>query len=546
MPDPSTLTVFFVATLALLVVPGPAVLYIVARGIDQGRERGWRRCWGSASAASSTFRRRRSASQPSSSPSATAFAAVKYLGAAYLVFLGVRTLLSREAGLVVAERPPRSLGRIFVQGIVVQVLNPKMALFVFAFLPQFVDPARGSVALQTLFFGGLLVAMGACTDSTYAMLAGSAGSWLKHHAGFVRSQRYVAGTVYLGLGVTTALVGVEHESSRTRGRGAWSHRPGQLALPKAAKVRYAGTGGCVMTIQLSPQTEALIQQKVASGLYRTPEAAIDAAVRLLDQYDRRLVRLRASIREGFAAIERGEGRETHAGVDGRDRARGRRSRVAAASSLTPTTVRRRRLTLSVDAEQDGHRSDRLALSPWPPSRRRRARSGAAAGRRRGDGIAALGHRTRVETIELGDAGSNEIAASFAVSRLVAARVAESVGQGALPLVLAGNCNTAALGVLGGLAPAEVGMVWFDAHADFNTADTTASGFFAGMALAISRPAPAGAGCARRSPVFAPSRRSGLCWSAHATSRTAKRSGCGPPRLPSSRRETLAAAASRWH
>jgi threonine/homoserine/homoserine lactone efflux protein len=209
MADPSTLAVFFVATLALLVVPGPAVLYIVARGIDQGRAAGLASVLGISVGSLVHVAAAAFGLSAILLSSATAFAAVKYLGAAYLVFLGIRTLLSRDAGLVVAERPPRSLGRIFAQGVAVQVLNPKMALFIFAFLPQFVDPARGSVALQTLFFGGILVAMGACTDSTYALLAGSAGSWLKRHAGFVRSQRYVAGTVYLGLGVTTALVGVE-------------------------------------------------------------------------------------------------------------------------------------------------------------------------------------------------------------------------------------------------------------------------------------------------------------------------------------------------
>jgi threonine/homoserine/homoserine lactone efflux protein len=211
MPDPSTLALFFVATLALLVVPGPAVLYIVARGIDQGRGAGLASVFGISVGSLVHVAAAALGLSAILLSSATAFAIVKYLGAAYLIFLGLRTLLSREAGLVVAARPPRSLGRIWAQGVVVQVLNPQMALFIFAFLPQFVDPARGSVALQTLFFGGLLVAMGACTDSTYALLAGTAGSWLKHHAGFVHSQRYVAGTVYLGLGVTTALIGVERK-----------------------------------------------------------------------------------------------------------------------------------------------------------------------------------------------------------------------------------------------------------------------------------------------------------------------------------------------
>ena len=143
--------------------------------------------------------------------SATAFAVVKYLGAAYLIVLGVRTLLSREASRPDVGRAPRSIRRIFTQGVVVQVLNPKVALFFLAFLPQFVDPARGSVTAQTLLFGGLLAGMGMCTDGAYALLAGTAGGWLRGHAGFLRTQRYVAGSVYLGLGATTALAGADRE-----------------------------------------------------------------------------------------------------------------------------------------------------------------------------------------------------------------------------------------------------------------------------------------------------------------------------------------------
>jgi threonine/homoserine/homoserine lactone efflux protein len=94
---------------------------------------------------------------------------------------------------------------------VVQILNPKIALFFLAFLPQFVDPARGSVTTQTLFFGGLLVAMGLCTDSSYAILSGSAGDWLKRQPAFASAQRHVAGTVFIGLGMTTALTGGKSE-----------------------------------------------------------------------------------------------------------------------------------------------------------------------------------------------------------------------------------------------------------------------------------------------------------------------------------------------
>ena len=209
MPEWSTLTVFVLATLALLVVPGPAVLYIVARGIDQGRGAALASALGISVGNLVHIAAAALGLSAILASSATAFAVVKYLGAAYLIVLGVRTLLSREASRPDVGRAPRSIRRIFTQGVVVQVLNPKVALFFLAFLPQFVDPARGSVTAQTLLFGGLLAAMGMCTDGAYALLAGTAGGWLRGHAGFLRTQRYVAGSVYLGLGVTTALAGTD-------------------------------------------------------------------------------------------------------------------------------------------------------------------------------------------------------------------------------------------------------------------------------------------------------------------------------------------------
>ena len=207
MPEGSTLAVFVVAALALLVVPGPAVLYIVARGIDQGRAAGVVSALGVEAGSLVHVAAAALGLSAVLASSATAFAAVKYLGAAYLVYLGVRTLLTRGAAEAAVVRAPRSLGRIFAQGVVVQVLNPKVALFFLAFIPQFVDPGRGSVAGQTLLFGGILVGLGVVTDGAYALAAGAAGGWLKGNAGFARAQRWVAGSVYLGLGVTTAVAG---------------------------------------------------------------------------------------------------------------------------------------------------------------------------------------------------------------------------------------------------------------------------------------------------------------------------------------------------
>lgn len=136
--------------------------------------------------------------------SAVAFSVVKYVGAAYLIYLGVRKLMVREELQPVAMQPDATHSRIFLQGVVVNTLNPKTALFFFAFLPQFVDPARGPVALQILLLGSIFAVLGIFSDSLYALAAGALGQWWKGNLRFLRAQRYFAGTVYIGLGLTTA------------------------------------------------------------------------------------------------------------------------------------------------------------------------------------------------------------------------------------------------------------------------------------------------------------------------------------------------------
>jgi threonine/homoserine/homoserine lactone efflux protein len=137
--------------------------------------------------------------------SALAFTLVKYLGAAYLIYLGLRTLLTRTAAPSTGRLPRQSLGRIFAQGVLVAALNPKTALFFVAFLPQFVDPARGAVTAQLFVLGSVFVVLGIVSDSLYALLAGTLGQWLKGTGACMRTERYVLGSVYLGLGVTAAL-----------------------------------------------------------------------------------------------------------------------------------------------------------------------------------------------------------------------------------------------------------------------------------------------------------------------------------------------------
>jgi threonine/homoserine/homoserine lactone efflux protein len=203
----SQLYFFMAASLALLLVPGPAVLYITARSANQGRLAGLVSVLAIETA---NFTQAVAATLGLSAillSSALAFDVVKYLGAAYLVYLGVRKLLSREeAGDDPAIRP-ESLGRIYWQGLVVNLLNPKTALFFFAFLPQFVDPGKGNVTVQTLMLGAIFVGMAIITDSLYALVASSLADRLRGSRHFRKGQRYFAGLVYVGLGITTALTG---------------------------------------------------------------------------------------------------------------------------------------------------------------------------------------------------------------------------------------------------------------------------------------------------------------------------------------------------
>lgn len=209
MPDPSTIALFVVAAAVLIVIPGPGVLYIVARSVSQGRRAGIVSALGVNVGSLVHVIAAALGLSALLVSSALAFSLVKYAGAAYLIYLGVRTLLARGAAHETATLPPVPLMRVFRQGVIVNVLNPKVALFFFAFLPQFIDPARGAVAGQILFLGVLFFLMGACSDSLYALLAGTAGRWLRGNVRFGQAQRYATGGIYIGLGVATALTGTD-------------------------------------------------------------------------------------------------------------------------------------------------------------------------------------------------------------------------------------------------------------------------------------------------------------------------------------------------
>jgi threonine/homoserine/homoserine lactone efflux protein len=208
IPNATSIGVFAVAATSLLLTPGPAVLYIVSRSVEQGRIAGLASVCGITTGTLVHVLAAALGLSALLASSALAFAVVKYAGAGYLIYIGVRRILSR-ADTVAAQMdlPRRSLGRLYRDGFVVNLLNPKTALFFLAFLPQFVDPSRGAVAFQIAFLGLLFTLMGLMSDGLYALVAGTAGRWVKRKGHSFRWERYVTGGVFIGLGVTAAFAG---------------------------------------------------------------------------------------------------------------------------------------------------------------------------------------------------------------------------------------------------------------------------------------------------------------------------------------------------
>jgi len=208
IPSAASIGVFSIAAVLLLLTPGPAVLYIVARSVEQGRIAGLASVCGITTGTLVHVLAAALGLSALLASSALAFAVVKYAGAAYLIYIGVRRILTRtDVQTSQSKLPKRSLGRLYRDGFLVNLLNPKTALFFLAFLPQFIDPSRGAVAAQITFLGLLFTLMGLTSDSLYALIAGAAGRWVKRSGRYLRWERYVTGSVFIGLGVTAAVAG---------------------------------------------------------------------------------------------------------------------------------------------------------------------------------------------------------------------------------------------------------------------------------------------------------------------------------------------------
>jgi threonine/homoserine/homoserine lactone efflux protein len=203
MPSASTLALFSLAAVALAVVPGPAVAYIVTQSVDKGRRAGIVSAFGIASGGLVHVVAATVGLSALIASSATAFTAVKLVGAAYLIVVGIRRILSRDEPEPAPESEPTPLRRLYAQGVVVNVLNPKTALFFLAFLPQFVD-RNGSVALQVGILGLLFASIALLSDVGYALVADALAGRVRRSGRAARARRFATGGIFIALGVTAA------------------------------------------------------------------------------------------------------------------------------------------------------------------------------------------------------------------------------------------------------------------------------------------------------------------------------------------------------
>ncbi|PKL38847.1 MAG: RhtB family transporter [Spirochaetae bacterium HGW-Spirochaetae-1] len=210
MPDYSNLGIFFAASLVILLTPGPAVIYIVTCSLDKGRRAGFISALGIAVGGLTHVILASLGLSVLIASSPIAFAIIKYIGAGYLLLLGIRKIFFyKDAGASGPSQNLKTNRGMFFQGIIVNVFNPKTALFFLAFLPQFVDTSRGSLSLQFALLGFLFISLALCTDSSYVMLAGSGYSRIFSNARVSKIQPYIIGGIYIILGILTAVSGIK-------------------------------------------------------------------------------------------------------------------------------------------------------------------------------------------------------------------------------------------------------------------------------------------------------------------------------------------------
>jgi threonine/homoserine/homoserine lactone efflux protein len=202
--DKATLIAYVAIVLGFVFIPGPATLLTVTRATTSGTRAGLATGLGIAvgdiiHTAMAVF-----GISAIILASAFLFSVIKYLGAAYLIYLGIRAIIERRPAAFGAAAPPITPSAAFRQAILAELLNPKTALFFLAFLPQFVHPENGSVLLQLTVLGLILVLLGLFSTVVFAVCAGSIGVFLRKHPAVLRWQGKVVGGIYCALGVRLA------------------------------------------------------------------------------------------------------------------------------------------------------------------------------------------------------------------------------------------------------------------------------------------------------------------------------------------------------
>jgi threonine/homoserine/homoserine lactone efflux protein len=206
MPGISSILLFVLAGLALNITPGPDMLYVIARSASEGRKAGIVSALGIATGTLVHISLVAGGLAGLLRSVPIAFAVVKYAGAAYLVYLGLRVIFANHPMLAATDLPPARLGALYRQGVLTNVLNPKVALFFLALLPQFVDPTRGPVAAQVIFLGMLFNTTGTIVNCIVAVASSRIGTWTRTRVAAARRLQRITGGVFIALGVRLAFV----------------------------------------------------------------------------------------------------------------------------------------------------------------------------------------------------------------------------------------------------------------------------------------------------------------------------------------------------
>ena len=205
MFDPATLVSFIAVSLIVLLTPGPGVIYVVARSIEQGRLAGLISAVGLSVGVFAHVAAAIVGLSALLLASATAFEIVKLTGAAYLVYVGIQTLRTHRSIHRVQFNNRVPLTRLFTDGLLVSVFNPKIAVFFLAFLPQFVEPTHSHVQLQIALLGTLYAGLALATDGAYALLAGTVAQFFGGSMASMRWPKLASGSLLVGLGIWAAL-----------------------------------------------------------------------------------------------------------------------------------------------------------------------------------------------------------------------------------------------------------------------------------------------------------------------------------------------------